>query len=216
MKKASVKLFVPSDLALPYTVEERTTVQVPREKYELEQQLKQASIPFVLICIGNFTSFALDSPYMGIDLPNNRIVNTGRSETNPVWLCSRDYVAAGFAAIFSTSTPAQLAGRLIGLNELRPTTWEIEQAMYDHTGRKPEVAEESIENMTQQAAQGRLDALVRKKMGDGTHHVGQDIWDVDGFPKRSLADFINGSPLDKPPYAPQSEGTLHFLDEYFE
>ena len=62
MKEAGVKLFFPSDLALPYTDEERTNVEVPREKRKLEEQLKANSIPFVVICIGNFTSFALDSP----------------------------------------------------------------------------------------------------------------------------------------------------------
>lgn len=62
MREAQIKLFAPSDLALPYTTEERVDVQVPREKQELENDLKKAGIPFVTICIGNFTSFALDSP----------------------------------------------------------------------------------------------------------------------------------------------------------
>lgn len=62
MKDAKIKLFAPSDLALPYTAEERAHVQVPREKLELEHELNQAGIPFVTICIGNMTSFALDSP----------------------------------------------------------------------------------------------------------------------------------------------------------
>lgn len=102
MKSAGVQLFVPSDLALPYTAEERRNVQVPREKRELEDKLKANSIPFVLICIGNFTSFALDSPYvhrplaildsteinsyMNIDIPNHRIVHIGNSKHNAVWL----------------------------------------------------------------------------------------------------------------------------------
>lgn len=62
MKDAKTKLFAPSDLALPYTAEERIDVQVPREKEELEHDLNEAGIPFVVICIGNMTSFALDSP----------------------------------------------------------------------------------------------------------------------------------------------------------
>jgi hypothetical protein len=62
MRDAKVKLFAPSDLALPYTAEERIDVQVPREKLELEHELDKTAIPFVTICIGNMTSFALDSP----------------------------------------------------------------------------------------------------------------------------------------------------------
>lgn len=62
MKRAAVKLFAPSDLALPYTAEERATVAVPRAKEELERLLEDADMPFVTVCIGNFTSFALQSP----------------------------------------------------------------------------------------------------------------------------------------------------------
>ena len=64
MKKAGVKLFAPSDLALPYTSDERATVAVPRMKEELEHELKGADFPLVTVCIGNFTSFALGSPYV--------------------------------------------------------------------------------------------------------------------------------------------------------
>lgn len=62
LRDARTKLFAPSDLALPYTAEERANVEVPRLKLELEDELREAGVPFVTICIGNFTSFALDSP----------------------------------------------------------------------------------------------------------------------------------------------------------
>ncbi|KAK3711903.1 hypothetical protein LTR37_009421 [Vermiconidia calcicola] len=218
MQEAGVKLFVPSDLALPYTDEERTNVQVPREKGELEQNLKANGIPFVVVCIGNFTSFALDSPYMGVDLPNNRIVHVGRSRETAIWLCTRDYVAAGFVSIFSQASPSELAGRLIGLNELRPTTLEIEQAMAKQSGRQPQVFDETVENMVREAQQGRLDALVRKKMGDGSHTAVRsmdEIWQFES-PKMSLEELIRRSPIDDPLYIAQSDDTLHFLDKYFQ
>lgn len=85
--------------------------------------------------------------YMGIDLPNNRIVHWGSSRQNPVWLCTLDYVAAGFVSVFSQAGPSELAGRLIGFNELRPTTLDIENAMAEHAGRRPEVADDTVENM---------------------------------------------------------------------
>lgn len=90
--------------------------------------------------------------------------------------------------------------------------------MEAQAGRKPQVADDTIENMAAQAAEGRLDALVRKKMGDGTHYAcksSDELWEF-GHPKLSLADLIRQSPLDDPPYIPQSEDTLHFLDRYFE
>lgn len=67
MEAVKTKLFAPSDLALPYTAEERKDVQVPREKEELEHELDRAGVPFVTICIGNMTSFALDSPYVNLE-----------------------------------------------------------------------------------------------------------------------------------------------------
>ncbi|THY33973.1 hypothetical protein D6D01_02078 [Aureobasidium pullulans] len=215
MRNANIKLFAPSDLALPYTPEERKTVTVPREKEQLEETLKNAGVPFVTILIGNFTSFALDSPYMGIDIVNNRILHTGKSRENPVWLCSRDYVAAGYASLFSQCSVSSLAGRTIGFNELHPTTSDIEVALHKKAGVPPRVAFDSVENAADLAKADRLDALVRKKMGDGTHNVGQDIWEVEGYRKRTLNDFISGDALEDPKYIRTDEKTRHFLDQYF-
>ena len=135
-------------------------------------------------------------------------------------LCSSslDYVAAGITSLFSEHNPAELANRLIGLNELRPTTFDIEHAMAAHAGRKPQVAEESVENMTKQAEAGRLDALVRKKMGDGTHSAVRELSEVYefGHPKLTLEELIRRSPLDDPPHCPPNEDMLHFLDKYFQ
>ncbi|KAG2170752.1 hypothetical protein JADG_010491 [Aureobasidium aubasidani] len=215
MRNANIKLFAPSDLALPYTPEERKTVTVPREKEQLEETLKNAGVPFVTILIGNFTSFALDSPYMGIDIVNNRILHTGKSRENPVWLCSRDYVAAGYASLFSQCSVSSLAGRTIGFNELHPTTGDIEVALHKKAGVPPRVAFDSVQNAADLAKADRLDALVRKKMGDGTHNVGQDIWEIEGYRKRTLDDFISGDALEDPKYIKTDEKTRHFLDHYF-
>ncbi|KAI5202353.1 hypothetical protein E4T39_04764 [Aureobasidium subglaciale] len=215
MRDAGVKLFAPSDLALPYTAEEREHVTVPREKEELEQKLHDAGMPFIIILIGNYTTFALDSPFLGIDLVNNRILHTGESRNNPVYLCSREYVAAGIASIFSQSTISSLVNRTIGLNEIHPTTGDIEAAMHKKTGVPPKVAFDPLQNVAELAKNDRLDALVRKKMGDGTHNVGDDIWEVQGYEKKTLEDFIIGDALDNPPLIGKNEQTRHFLDEYF-
>lgn len=140
------------------------------------------------------------------------------TDFNPLRISSLDYVAAGITSLLFENSPAQLANRLIGLNELRATTLDIERAMAAHAGRAPQVADETVENMTKQAEAGRLDALVRKKMGDGTHSAVRDLSQVYefGHPKMSLEDLICRSPLDDPPYCPPNEDTLHFLDKYFE
>ncbi|THY12958.1 hypothetical protein D6D02_04942, partial [Aureobasidium pullulans] len=215
MRNANIKLFAPSDLALPYSPEERKTATVPREKEQLVEMLGNAGVPFVTILVGNFTSFALDSPYMGIDIVNNRILHTGKSRENPVWLCSRDYVAAGYASLFSQCSVSSLAGRTIGFNELHPTTGDIEVALHKKAGVPPRVAFDSVQNAADLAKADRLDALVRKKMGDGTHNVGQDIWEIEGYRKRTLDDFISGDALEDPKYIKTDEKTRHFLDHYF-
>ncbi|TIA15189.1 hypothetical protein D6C81_06431 [Aureobasidium pullulans] len=152
---------------------------------------------------------------MGIDIVNNRILHTGKSRENPVWLCSRDYVAAGSASLFFLCSASSLAGRTIGLNELHPTTWDIESALHKKAGVPPRVAFDSVQNATDLAKADRLDALVRKKMGDGTHNVGQDMWEVEGYRKRTLDDFISGKALEDPKYIKADEKTRHFLDHYF-
>lgn len=152
---------------------------------------------------------------MGIDVAKNRMTHIGSSRQTHIWLCSLDYVATGFASVFSQATPSELAGRTIGLNEIRPTTLDIEQALARYAGQAPQVAEETVEEMTRQSEEeGRLDALVRKKMGDGTHGVGDDVWEF-GYPKKTLDELIRESVVDEDPYVPPKEDSVHFLDKYF-
>lgn len=108
-----------------------------------------------------------------------------------------------------------LAGRLIGLNELHPTVGDIEAMLHRKHGTPPGVAFDTVENAASQAKAGKLDALVRKKMGDGSHGVGDDIWEVEGYQKKTLEDFILGDGLDGPKYIESSDDTRHFLDGYF-
>lgn len=110
---------------------------------------------------------------------------------------------------------SSLAGRLIGLVELNPTMGEIESMMRQKSGESPRVAYDTVENAALQAKAGRLDALVRKKMGDGSHGVGDDIWEVEGYQKKTLEDFILGDGLEGPKYVEPDNDTRHFLDQYF-
>lgn len=118
--------------------------------------------------------------------------------------------------MFFKHSISSLAGRLIGLNELSPTGGEIEDMMRQKSGEAPRVAYETVENAISQAKAGRLDALVRKKMGDGSHGVGDDIWEVEGYQKKTLEDFILGDGLGGPRYIEPSDDTRHFLDSFFE
>lgn len=92
---------------------------------------------------------------------------------------------------------------------------EIEEMLHRKYGTPPRVAYDTVENAASQAKAGRLDALVRKKMGDGTHGVGDDIWEVEGYHKKTLEDFILGGGIGGPKYIEPSDDTRHFLDGYF-
>lgn len=118
--------------------------------------------------------------------------------------------------MFFNHPASSLAGRVIGLNELRPTMSDIEQVMRQKAGAAPLVAYDTVENAATKAKAGSLDALVRKKMGDGTHGVGDDIWDVESYQKKTLEDFILGDALDDPKYIPYDDEVRHFLDSYFQ
>lgn len=117
--------------------------------------------------------------------------------------------------MFFDNPISSLAGRLIGLNELHPTMGDIERMLHQKHGTPPGVAYDTVENAALQAKAGRLDALVRKKMGDGSHGVGDDIWEVEGYRKKTLEDFILGDGLEGSKYIEPSDDTRHFLDGYF-
>jgi hypothetical protein len=129
---------------------------------------------------------------------------------------SLDYIAAAYVSMFFKHSISSLAGRLIGLNELSPTGGEIEDMMRQKSGESPRVAYDTVENAISQAKAGRLDALVRKKMGDGSHGVGDDLWEVEGYHKKILQDLILGDGLEDPRYIGPSDDTRHFLDSFFE
>lgn len=118
--------------------------------------------------------------------------------------------------MFLNHPASSLAGRLIGLNELCPTINDIGQLMHQKAGRAPLIAYDTVENAAAKAEAGSLDALVRKKMGDGTHGVGDDIWEVEGYQKKTLEDFFLGEALDDPKYIPYDDEVRHFLDSYFQ
>lgn len=60
--ESGVKLFIPTDLALPYTEEERESVKIPRDKEVVEKALTREGVPYVTILAGNFAEFALGTP----------------------------------------------------------------------------------------------------------------------------------------------------------
>ncbi|KAM0325786.1 hypothetical protein ACHAQA_007088 [Verticillium albo-atrum] len=142
----SVKLFVPSDLAARYD-EQGLRISLNVVKHGIEEAAKAAGIPLTVILPGNFAEFALNTIGVGIDKAGNRIVFTGNSAQEPINLCTREYVAAAYVEIFTSTPLPQIQNRQIGLCELRATGTEIAATLEKLHGAAPETFNHSLEKV---------------------------------------------------------------------
>ncbi|CAG8105592.1 unnamed protein product [Penicillium salamii] len=196
--KTQVKLFVPSNLAARYD-EQGNTIPVNRQKSEVETAARQAGIPTTVILPGNFAEFALNTSAMGVDSQNNRIQFVGDSATEPLNLCTRSYVAAGYAQIFASTPTSQLQGRDIALCELKPTGNEIAKALARKFNAAPITKTESKEHIVQALNEAIENgnpfalALYCRKIwatGEKARMMGEDFWDVEDYSKATLSGLI--------------------------
>lgn len=196
--KTQVKLFVPSDLAARYD-EQGNSIPVNRQKSEVEKTARLAGISTTVVLPGNFAEFALSTPAMGVDYQNNRIHFIGDSASEPLNLCTRSYVAAAYASIFASTPICQLKGRDLALSELRPTGAEIAEAFACKFHAAPIVKTESKEHIVQALGEAietgnsfSLALYCRKiwATGEQAKMIGEDIWDVEDYPKATLSSLI--------------------------
>jgi uncharacterized protein YbjT (DUF2867 family) len=61
LKRSTVKLFSPSDLAARYDEQGNTAIPVNKAKAEVERAAVQAGIPITVVLPGNFAEFALNT-----------------------------------------------------------------------------------------------------------------------------------------------------------
>ncbi|KAM0511988.1 hypothetical protein ACHAPE_009344 [Trichoderma viride] len=192
--KTNVKLFVPSDLG--YRVDEvMATIPVLKAKAGVEKASKDAGIPTTVVLPGNLAESTFDSLLLGIDVGGNRIVYTGDSEHQKMNVCTRKYIAAAYAAIFTRTPIFQLQNRSIGLSEFIVTGSEVAAALERKHGKPPQIFRPSVERVTKEI-EARLQkdnvsaiALAyRLPWATGKHLelVGSDIWDVEGYQKTTL------------------------------
>ncbi|KAI2623069.1 NmrA-like family protein [Hypoxylon sp. NC1633] len=196
--KTNVKLFVPSDLGFRPD-EKGLRIPVPKTKDEVEKAAKAAGIPTTVVLVGCFAESGLATGLLGVDYAGNRIIFTGDSANQQLNICTRKYVAAAYASIFASTPPAQLAGRAIGLSELRATGYEIAAALKKKHGAEPQILRHSLEKADNEAdkciATGSLFSLhwdCRKAWGNGNFikGVGEDFWEVKGYRKLTLDELL--------------------------
>ncbi|OHE94158.1 hypothetical protein CORC01_10496 [Colletotrichum orchidophilum] len=196
--KTGVKLFSPSKLAGRYD-EQGLKIPVNKAKHEVEEALIAAGIPTTVVLLGNFAEFTLSTTCMGVDLPGNKIVYSGNSAQENVYLCTRDYVAAAYASIFASTPISQLQNRDISISELTATGSEVADALEKRHGTPPRVSSLSAERVNTEVEEGlesgnpfTLAWLARKVWGTGQHNkiVGNDLWEVEGYEKATLKDLI--------------------------
>ncbi|KAI1453280.1 NmrA-like family protein [Annulohypoxylon moriforme] len=219
----NVKLFVPSDLGLQVTDEQGLRVPVNKTKHEVYEAAKKAGIPTTVVQVGCFAESAFSITIMGIDYPGNRMVFTGDSANQLVSICTRDYVAKAYASIFSRTPPAGLAGRVIGVSELKATGSEIAAALKKKHGAEPQIFRHSLEKVDNEIETCIKNGIplslawwCRKTWGNGTlvKSVGEEIWEVEGYQKATLEELLVGGKLapyrDLPPQVKQAfDSTIH-------
>ncbi|KAJ5170052.1 NmrA-like family protein [Penicillium coprophilum] len=201
--QTEVKLFVPSELALRCD-DQGLRVPVNKAKFEVEAAAKQAGISTTIILPGYFAESALNSCLIGVDVPRNRIVFTGDSERQILNICTREYVAAAYAAIFAQTPISQLQDTVFGLSELRVTGEDVANSLEKKHGAPPQIFRHSLEEADRQM-QTRLDqgqplALAwycRRVWGSGQvlNAIGSNIWELEGYQKKSLKDLIEDGKL---------------------
>ncbi|KAI8627475.1 NAD(P)-binding protein [Xylariaceae sp. FL1651] len=190
----NVRLFVPSDLG--FRVDEHgMRIPVNKAKQDVEDAAKAAGIPTTVVLVGCFTESALAFPILGVDLPGNRIIETGDSANQQLTFCTRNYVAAAYASIFARTPPAELQGRTIGISELKATGNEIAAVLKERHGAEPQKFVHTLEKVD-----GEIDRCVRNGIptalswycrrawgtGDIVPGIGEDIWEVEGYEKATL------------------------------
>ncbi|KAK5710380.1 hypothetical protein LTR17_018906 [Elasticomyces elasticus] len=190
----SVRLFSPSDLAARYD-EEGLSLPVNASKAGVEAAARDAGIPVTIVLPGNFAEFALATPALGVNSRDNEITFSGNSATEPLNICTRNYVAAAYASIFTKTPIREIENRTIGLCELRPTGNDIASALAQAHGRDPTKTADSLfkvsAGVTRCLAEGSPFALMwycRKVWATGQQSkmVGSDIWEVPGYTKATL------------------------------
>ncbi|KAH8661798.1 NmrA-like family-domain-containing protein [Ilyonectria robusta] len=193
-----VQLFSPSDLAARYD-EQGNRVPVNKSKLEVEVAAKEAGIPITVVLTGNFAEFALNTLAMGVDLVKNRIIFSANSGEESLNLCTRNYVGAAYASIFSSTPISDLKTGVIGLSELKATGNDITASFELKHGNKPEIfkhsskkVEDEFEYAISNSIPFSLAWYCRKIWGAGQLETmtGTDIWEVPGYAKVSLEDLI--------------------------
>ncbi|KAJ9149312.1 NmrA-like family protein (Rossmann-fold NAD(P)(+)-binding protein) [Pleurostoma richardsiae] len=201
--RTDIKLFSPSDLAARYD-EQGLLIPVNKAKMDVEMAAKEAGIPTTIILPGNFAEFALNTLAMGVDFAGNKIVFSGNSAEEQLNLCTRAYVAAAYASIFTRTPISEIQNRAIALTEVTPTGNEIAAALQKKHGKPCQIVRHSIDKVEAEIeaglSSGSLFTLVwycRKIWGTGKQKamVGNDIWEVDGYQKASLESLIVGGEL---------------------
>ena len=112
---------------------------------------------------------------------------------------TRAYIAAAYASIFAKTPISELQNQVIGLSEIQVTGEEIRRALEAKHGSPPRIFRQSREELERQTIwridEGEPLALAwycRRLWGIGefVNAIGSDIWEMEGYQKKTLEDLI--------------------------
>ncbi|KAJ6151747.1 hypothetical protein N7470_006875 [Penicillium chermesinum] len=148
---------------------------------------KAAGIPLTIVLPALFAESALGMGLLEVDRVGNRLAIPGDGDNQPLFVCTREYIAAAYASIFAATPVARLQSRVLGLTEVQVTGKELAKALEAKNGAPPKIFYHSLEevdkNIETALAQGRplaLAWLCRKFWGAGMfpEAIGSDIWEL--------------------------------------
>ncbi|KAJ9111215.1 hypothetical protein QFC22_006590 [Naganishia vaughanmartiniae] len=222
LPKTSVKLFVPSDLAARYD-EQGLRVPVNAAKDKVEKRAKELGIPLTIVLPGNFAEFALSTIAMGVDCVGNQIILSGDMVKQPLNLCTKDYVASGYASLFASTPIDDLSQRVIALSEFQVTGEDLIASLTEKHGFPTRVVntlaieqvDRLIEEKLEAGDRSTLAYYCRKIWGTGQQvkMIGEDVWTVPGYQKQTQKALLVDGEL-KPYRSLSQEFIDHFAHEF--
>ncbi|KAL2884385.1 hypothetical protein SGCOL_000330 [Colletotrichum sp. CLE4] len=115
---------------MPSYYEQGLKIGVNKAKRQVEEASIAAGIPTMLVLLGNFAEFALNTPGMDVDLPGNRIVYSGNSAEEIVDL------------------------RAISISELKATGNDFATAPKQKHGTPPQASVLSLDKVNTEVEEG--------------------------------------------------------------
>jgi len=196
-KAAGVKLFVPTEFSNIYTPDEVAAVPLLSGKHDVAKALKAHQIPTLLVYTGYWVEILGFQAFTGFNIAGAEVEVFG--DDHPVTYSSLAYIGAALVQLLATGDVSKHAGRTIGVQELQITAKEVIAALERKNGSAPKVTRHSTEDLRAELKSvmaathesfPRFGAIVKVKVATTGSGVGEDVFEVAGYKKKTVDDVV--------------------------